>query len=60
VGRVTFVAYIFVMGSVAPYGDAMGIMFQPFERKGYHVYHDNNYSSVQITEAILYKNVKAV
>jgi hypothetical protein len=43
-----------------PFGDAVRIMLQPFEGKGYHVYQNNNYSSVQITEAILYNNVKAV
>jgi hypothetical protein len=56
------VGYICIMQiydvKCGPLADTVRFLLQPFEGKGHHLQQDNYYNSVQLTEALLDKNIR--
>jgi hypothetical protein len=44
-------------GNRGPLTDTVGFLLEPFKGKGYHVYQDNYYNSVQLTEELMEKSI---
>jgi hypothetical protein len=44
-------------GKCGPLTETVSLLLEPYEGKGYHLYQDNYYNSVRLTEELLQKSI---
>jgi hypothetical protein len=45
-------------GKCGPLTETVGILLEPYEEKGYHLYQDNYFNSVRLAEELLQKSIR--